>query len=149
MMVGIVGRRGEDGDDGRSGSFHPRNLGRRGSCKRRSVVWCWRHGGGVGDGGEDVSELLESGTLYQGCGRQGRGVGRVEESGNEILSGGGGEFEGGGSGHVYVRREPCESVGNAFGQSGVGPDGVAPIVERCGAKVPTFDGVGSPSFAHG
>ena len=92
----------------------------------------WR-GGGVGDGGKDVGEVLEGGALNEGCGRQGRGVGRVEESCNEILSGGGGEFEGGGSGHVYVRREPCESVGNAFGRGGVGPDGVAPVVEWCRA----------------
>ena len=136
----------------RSGEWlHPRNWG---SVGRRADEWSGGGGCGdrwrcLGDGGEDVGKLLEGGALRESSRREGGGVGRLKEGGDEILGGCGGEFEGGGSGHVDVGREPGEGVGNALGGGCVGPDGVAAVVVGGGADIPSFDGMRRPGVADG
>lgn len=138
---------------------HPRNEGSRwerewqGSRRRdgrngRSRVVgeaCWRSG--CCDFCEDVGELEQCRTLCEIEVGERCGSGWVEQCGQEVLSGGCGQFNGGSCGRGDLGWEPsAEGIGDAFGGLFTDVIAMTAIMREGGANIPAVNCMWGPCF---
>jgi hypothetical protein len=115
-----------------------------------------RHGSGCrdvvgrgGHGGKEGGKICECLVLGGVEGGERRRRGRILEGMDQVVGGGQGAVGGRCGRHGNAGREPGKGVSNAFGTCFGDPDAVATVMVQGGAKVPTFDSMGGPSFADG